>query len=48
MVRADYDGYEPSVVAEETNVFSAIQAKRLQQTYLVIDSVILFTEIPSI
>jgi hypothetical protein len=43
MVRADRDGYEPSVVAQETNALSAIQAKRLtqEQTYLVIDSLIL-------
>ena len=43
MVRADHDGYEPSVVAQETNVLTAIQAKRLtqEQTYLVIDSLIL-------
>ena len=43
MVRADHDGYEPSVVAQETNVLSAIRAKRLtqEQTYLVIDSLIL-------
>jgi len=43
MVRAHHDGYEPSIVAQETNVLSAIQAKRLtqEQTYLVIDSLIL-------
>ena len=43
MVRADHDGYEPSVVAQETKVLSAIKAKRLtqEQTYLVIDSLIL-------
>lgn len=43
MVRADHDGYEPSVVAQETKVLSAIRAKRLsqEQTYLVIDSLIL-------
>ncbi len=43
MVRADHDGYEPSIVAQETKVLSAIQAKRLtqDQTYLVIDSLIL-------
>jgi hypothetical protein len=43
MVRADHDGYEPSVVAQETNILSAIHAKRLtqEQTYLVIDSLIL-------
>jgi len=43
MIRAHHDGYEPSVVAQEANVLSAIQAKRLtqEQTYLVIDSLIL-------
>jgi hypothetical protein len=43
MVRAGHDGYEPSVVAQETNILSAIQARRLtqEQTYLVIDSLIL-------
>ena len=43
MVRADHDGYEPSVVAQEANVLSAIRAKRLtqEQTYLVIDSLII-------
>ena len=43
MVRAHHDGYEPSIVAQETSVLSAIQAKRLtqEQTYLVIDSLIL-------